>query len=466
MLLIIKIIGTLISILPVRLLELTSKLLGDVVYLCAGKRKTIALRNLHHCFPEKPESARRKILREHCRRFIEMGFFVIGSPFFSEKKARSILLTPEAEELEKMESAVYDKPCVLMVPHFTLSEAINYIPLRAPNTKGRVSVIFRPLNDPKLNKWVTDSRSRFGVELLSRRNGYSTALKRLEANKAVGILFDQNAAGKGSLIHFMDRIASSSELAGILAHRKKADAHVIYAERIGFWRARLRMEALDRGQHPIDLTLAANEWLADYLKSSDDHCADWLWLHDRWGSPQNPKRRFHLREKRNRLEEDERHRKGAPIVRRTSVWFYLPSDTAEWLDLPKILEEIRASRPDYALCLASDQTAETIQAQFGNLPDRVLDIQTARAAREKQLEAIAKEYPDVWINLRTDVESLKDSARTKAAQRYAIETLPDAEKYATNLSAAPTDSWQPFFYRFGLGTRAKHRKPKESPRSV
>ena len=56
----------------------------------------------------------------------------------------------------------------------------------------------------------------------------------LRKGGAVVFLFDQNAGSRGALTLFMDRVCSTSELAGLLAEKCKARVGFIYPERTGF----------------------------------------------------------------------------------------------------------------------------------------------------------------------------------------------------------------------------------------
>lgn len=456
MLLLVQLTGRILAMLPECMLRCTCHFFGSIIYLASPGRRKMALRNLHHCFPGKNEEWRRKTIREHCRRLGEMAFLILALPYLSERRARNLFEPIDDKTLEIMDRAYSDLPTLLLTPHLTLSEATTTLPLHYKQAKGRISVIFRPIKNPKLNEWVTHARSRFGAELLSRKDGFSIAMKRLESKHAVALLFDQNAGGKGSFIYFMNRVVSATELPGLMALRKKTDAYIIYAERVGFWRARFKMSPLNVGSDPIDLTLSAHEWLAEYLASSDDHCADWLWLHDRWGTPKNPKRRFHLREKRNRLEQDASSRPEKPA---TTVWFMLPENATDFRDLANILATIRKSRADYVLCLIGEESAqETIQAHFSSNADSIVTLDKDPKKRRQTLRSISEEYPDVWINLRQTQASLKESRLSGADQRFGIATVPKARKYLTDLAPPPNDgSWMPFFEHFGLGTRKKHR---------
>ncbi|MGJ8653974.1 MAG: lysophospholipid acyltransferase family protein [Opitutaceae bacterium] len=449
MIYIVKALSHILSWMPICFLKLICNVFGCIIYHALPARRTVALRNLHHCFPQKTEAQRVSIFKEHCRRLVEMALSVIILPTISEKRAKSMFEAPDEATLKKAEDIQRNGAAITLTPHFTLSELVNAAPIHFPTLKNKASVIFRPLNDPKLNEWVTNSRSRFGVELLSRRNGYNQALRRLEEGNVVGILFDQNAAGKGSMIHFFNRIASSSELPGLLAHKKNVPCHVIYPERIGFLRGRICIEEISTGDHPIHVTIAANDWLESYLGSSDDHCADWLWLHDRWGSPQNPKRRFHLKSKRNRLELEASYREGKPLKPMLALWLYLPTDEADFRDLPKVLQAINQARPDYSIKLIGSHKPEIIEKHFGDLPDNYIVCQD-QLSQIEIVEQISKEYPDIWINLETTRSSLKLSHASQAHQRFGLENVRNAKKYLTHLGPPPNESWLPFFEKFGL----------------
>ena len=450
MLILIHIIGQLLTHTPSALLRGLCICLGHIIYWFAGERKTAALRSMHHGIPNEDDNWRRAAFKESCNRTVEMALLVMALPYLSSKRVSKLLQPLDEVASSHIDDMLKDVPVVLLLPHFTLSEATVTLPLHASKIKGKTSTIFRPLNNPKLNHWVEKSRSRFGVNMISRKNGYSAAIKELEKNNAVALLFDQNASGKGSLVHMMDRVTSATELPGLLAHKKNALTYVAYPERIGFWQARMHFIPIDRGTHPIHVTLAANDWLEDYLRSSVDHCADWLWLHNRWGSPQNPRHRFHLKDKRNRLKEEAIYRNNVPHKRPTSVWLNLPEREADFLDLSDMVRKVRQIRPDYALCLIGRHTKETMRAHFGTLPDKIVELTANPEERLIAIRQIATDYPDVWINLQTSRQSLKESRASQAHQRFGIDNIRNARKHLTHLAPGPTDTWKPFFEKFGL----------------
>jgi heptosyltransferase-2 len=170
---------------------------------------------------------------------------------------------------------------VLFVPHFALMEMMTVTPLIRPELAKRDwAVIYRPLDQPVAERWVRESRERFGMKLVSRREGFGRLMQTVRNGHIAAVLFDQTTQ-TGSLWRFMGSPCAVTELPGIIAQRFKCAARIFWAERTGFWRCRLRMEAL-QATDSIGLTIESNAWLERQLRSGDDVCANWLWAHDRW----------------------------------------------------------------------------------------------------------------------------------------------------------------------------------------
>jgi lauroyl/myristoyl acyltransferase len=111
-------------------------------------------------------------------------------------------------------------------------------------------------------------------------------MKTVRDGHAAVVLFDQTTQS-GSIWQFLGSPCAVTELPGIIAQRFKCPSRIFWADRTGFWRCRLRMEAL-HATDSIGLTIESNAWLERMLRSGDDACANWLWAHDRWKHGQLP----------------------------------------------------------------------------------------------------------------------------------------------------------------------------------
>jgi heptosyltransferase-2 len=249
-------------------------------WLLWGLRRKIILRNLAASFPDKDRAWVRRIGRLSCRRTAEMGLYAIASPRLSEAEVRArTQIHPDV--LNGPHSLRVPSGQVLFVPHFTLMEMMSAVKMLDADL-GRLDwvTLYRPLDLAAAEVWVKASRERFGMRLVSRRDGFGQTMQAVRNGQVAIILFDQSTH-LGAQMEFLGRPVATTDLPGIIAQRFKVPARVFWAERTGFWRCQLRSHALT-ATDSVGLTLESNAWLAARLRSSDDACADWLWAHDRW----------------------------------------------------------------------------------------------------------------------------------------------------------------------------------------
>lgn len=254
--------------------------LGGLIWIL---RRKVIRKNLDATFPEKPEAWRKKIALTSCRRTAEMALYAIASPSFSEEEIRNRVrlhssVTDPSSPLRSVE-----KGTVLFIPHLTLMEMMTAVKFLDPELGKKDWVtLYRPLDVKVAEDWVKNSRERFGVRLVSRREGFGQVMKAVREGQIAAILFDQNTQ-QGSLIQFLGKPCAATDLPGIIAQRFKAHRLIFWAERTGFWRCELKTVPL-HAHDSVGLTLESNAWLENYLRSSDRACSDWLWAHNRWKS--------------------------------------------------------------------------------------------------------------------------------------------------------------------------------------
>ena len=268
----------LLTRLPEAFARANAALLGELLWLLRGK---LIRRNLAKAFPAKDAAWVRRIGHTSCRRTAEMGLFSVASPMMVEAEIHDRVTVDESVTSTEHGLPAKGTGVVLFVPHFALMEMMTTVTLLRPElAKREWVVIYRPLDQPAAERWVKDARERFGMQLVSRREGFARSMKAVREGHMTIILFDQTAQ-TGSIWQFMGSPCAVTELPGIIAQRFKCPSRIFWAERTGFWRCRLRMEAL-HATDSIGLTIESNAWLERMLRSGDDVCSNWLWAHDRW----------------------------------------------------------------------------------------------------------------------------------------------------------------------------------------
>ena len=274
----------LLTRLPEAFARLNAVLLGQVLWLIRGK---VIRRNLTKAFPDKDAAWVRRIGLTSCRRTAEMGLFSIASPMMSQAEIRDRVVVDGSILEPRQGLPARGTGAVLFVPHFALMEMMTTATFLCPElAKREWIVIYRPLDQPAAECWVKEARERFGMKLASRREGFARSMKAVREGHIAAILFDQTTQS-GSIWRFLGSPCAVTELPGIIAQRFKCPSRIFWADRTGFWRCRLRMEAL-QATDSIGLTIESNAWLEQKLRSGDDACANWLWAHDRWKHGQAP----------------------------------------------------------------------------------------------------------------------------------------------------------------------------------
>ena len=364
-------LGRFVTFLPETAQRAICVLIGRLIWYGPFKRRQIILRNLGRAFPDKGEQWCRHIGKESCARLVEMGLFVLVSPHFSKEEIRErFALAPELDSLlEQIEQK--PTPLVIMVPHFSLMEAITLFPALSERKIPDVGVLYRPLNVPSIDAWVKRTRQHWGIRLFSRKDELMDAVNSLRGNGALALLFDQNAGSPGARTLFMGRQCSTTELPGIMAERAPCRVGVLYTERTGFFRARIRAEVFECPRTREAITIAGNRWLEAKLRENDNICADWLWAHNRWGHYRQRDCMHSFYYHRDLLAQNLSELKLETIPDKDCYWMTLPEDPEELRALIPVLKTHRQRRPEiHFVALAVDATLA--EAKEADIADEVI----------------------------------------------------------------------------------------------
>ncbi|MEY2880256.1 MAG: hypothetical protein RLZZ15_2636, partial [Verrucomicrobiota bacterium] len=454
-----KFFGRLLAGTPEPLLRAGAAVLGDAIFFLLPRRRRLVLSNLHHAFPEKPVAWHRAIGRESCRRIVETAMLSLATPFLGEARLREIVaVSPELLAGFAAHRAA-PVPTLICSPHLAYWEAQTSMPPNIPGAFPEFGIIFRPLDHAAANAFVTESRSRFGMRLLSRKEGFAEALKILRRRGYVGVLFDQNAGMQGALTTLFGRVCSTTELPGLMAEKFAARVVGIFPRRLGFWRIEIGAHLVAEGGTAAGVTLALNRWLENLLSNDDNLCASWLWAHDRWRHQDVPAKRLRLESKRDLLAADLTGRGQAPLPRRTRISIRLPNWLGDVVIALPLLRALRASRPDAELTLIAKKQFLPLLAEW-NVGDRLLALPPRGAGYFFHFWKLRAAHPDVWLlftqSLRGDLEAWVSGCR----QRFGLVRPGKRRPLLSHAFAVPADFderahhqldlWENFLRHFGL----------------
>ncbi len=371
------------------------------------KRMRLVYSNLKKCYPDWSEKKIRNLAFESAARTVEMGLFVLASPYMKESELKKRFTLSESLKRYLEYYAENPSPIVLLVPHFCMMESITMLPILHEAKTPRTGVFYRPMNSKTVDDWVLKTRTKYGINLISRKAGLGKAFDFLKDNGTVAVLFDQSPNISGMLGYFFSRPCYTSNLAGLFAEKYKSDVGLMYAKRRGFFRAEIHAEMLDCKKDNVSVLIAGNEKLESLLKSDESLSADWLWLHDRWKITKVPSALLNLNHPKNICKET----KPSGNIKRNEIFINLPKTEQSIADCVGLIRELSVSREDALIVLLVEKDLKDYVSSF-NIGDEIMLLPSAKEGFFKYFKAV-KALQNRYINLLIDFNPEQSSLRKK-----------------------------------------------------
>src|SRR5579864_1382931 len=272
----------LIGLLPLRAAFALGQAFGFCAWVLVPKYRRLALHNVGIAFgSEKSPAELRCLVRRHFQR---LGANLLCTVKLMRMSPDQILQSVTVENIESMAREFRaGKPVVLVLSHLATWELFASL---MPKFVGfvRNASVYQKLGNRFIDKHVRASRSRTGLELFDRREGFQPVIDLLRSGGGVGILSDQHAGDQGIWTPFFGKLASTSPLPALLAKRSRAG--VIAAAVYTTGHARWRMVFTERFDTPgasIEaLTSKINEIIEQQIRHAPE---DGFWVHNRWKTP-------------------------------------------------------------------------------------------------------------------------------------------------------------------------------------
>jgi KDO2-lipid IV(A) lauroyltransferase len=263
--------------------------LGELVallaYLVDVPHRRIGMTNLGIAFPDRPLSARRRILRRSFLNLGRMAAELAHLPKLSDAALRDMVRFEDEAWWE--EAITWERSTGVMVlsGHFGNWELLVY----AHGRRGHpVHLVHRAIANPLVDRWLDLVRRGAGTHMIRKREGAGAVLRALRERALLVLPFDQNSTrGLGVFVKFFGLAASTN--AGLARIALRADAPIVpvFIVREG-WRARHRVHVL-----PIMQVERTDDMQADVLHNTQRmsdvfedmvrrYPEQWLWMHKRW----------------------------------------------------------------------------------------------------------------------------------------------------------------------------------------
>lgn len=248
-------------------------------------RHRVAITNLRHAFPDKPEAELQEIALGMWGNMARLAAeYVLLEKIFDynvDDPSKGMLEVEGAEIFARLKEE--RKPHIFFTAH---TGNFELLPICAASYGLEVTALFRPPNNPYIAKKVLEARRMTMGGLIPSKAGAVWALASvLEGNGNVGMLVDQFFQ-HGPRMNFFGRKAMTSPLLPRLA--RQFDAEIYPARCIRLPGGRFRLQLFDKIELPrnakdkIDIDASCqmlNTIVEGWVREYPDQ---WMWFHKRW----------------------------------------------------------------------------------------------------------------------------------------------------------------------------------------
>jgi KDO2-lipid IV(A) lauroyltransferase len=274
--------------LPRRMVLALGRALGRAWGALDARHMAIAEENLRAAFPDWPAE---RVAATARGVYAHFGAVILDLMWMQGRTASELLALADLEHVEEMQRARAEgKGVVAVSAHLGNWEiqAIASTPLI-----GQVSVIARPLDNPRLDQRLVALRSSTGNTVVYKQRALAQVLKAIRGGGIVAILIDQNTQpGDGIFVSYFGRPASTTTVAAALA--VKTGCAIVPVRSVLQPNGRYRMvygprvEWQPTGRRDEDiagLTQQLTSVVEAWVRETPEQ---WLWLHRRWKTQPSP----------------------------------------------------------------------------------------------------------------------------------------------------------------------------------
>ncbi len=191
------------------------------------KRVGRAVERLAIALPEYNEQQRIDLVRRSYEHLAMLAVELAVLPRYLTEDAWSDYI--ELGELDGVVRPLLDeRPSLMLTAHCGNWEVLGYT---MALLGFRMHAVYRPLDLRPADRWLRQTRSRRGLELVDKFGAMHRLPGLLAQNESVAFVADQNAGQRGLHVPFLGRLASSYKSIGLMAIQHRARIIVGCAQR-------------------------------------------------------------------------------------------------------------------------------------------------------------------------------------------------------------------------------------------
>jgi len=266
--------------LPMRLAAYLVYGLMRLILGLMGRRRRLVLDNIQKCFPDWTPAQVLEVYRRSLRNGAWSAAHTVHMLDWTGAQRYDWI---DMEHLEHLEEGLNrGKGVIAITAHYGCYEWMAKRVMSVYN--GRVSLVYRALDNPKIDKVVEKWRTTDGGKAIERHALIRQGLKYLKNNEIIGILIDQNFPD-GIFTTFFNRPAATVPIVSLLARRTGAAVVPVHNYWVGnrlkvVWEKPMTLSNNpDREQAVWEDTQAMTSIVEGWIRRDP---SQWFWLHNRW----------------------------------------------------------------------------------------------------------------------------------------------------------------------------------------
>ena len=257
--------------------------IGDLAYTLDARHRKLVMDNLNLAYKDElSHKEKKEIARGTYQHYASMFIDLIRPYKVTEAKVARLA---EYEGRENLDNAyAQGKGVLVLTAHFGYWEFMGVAQGYTGNT---LDVLARKLDNPLLDKILTNYRSQSGNNVVYKKNAIKAILETLKAKRGAAVLIDQNVnPNRGIFVSFFGVPACTTTVVSSLA--VKTGAPIVPAFSLPLpgrrWKfiyeKPVEYEICENKKETIEkLTQQCTEIIESYIRKQPEV---WLWLHRRW----------------------------------------------------------------------------------------------------------------------------------------------------------------------------------------
>lgn len=281
---------TIVGSMPPRFSYYLVKVLAKCLWPIPSHTKLVIDRNLTHCLPQLDARSKKRLARATFENtllsFFEIAYFWVGAV---EKYKKIEVSAPDKRLLD--DAVAEGKGVLLACPHLGHWELVNYFLA----SHYELLALYRPPKIAELDAFMTQSRERFGGQLIpASARGIKTLYRELNHEKVLAILPDQEPGPTGGIFApFFGVDAWTMTLVSRLLRKTDAKLLFCFAERISYSHYKIHLVPAHNDSYDANIDVAVRA-----LNAGVEECIlrcpeQYQWSYKRFKSRPNKEPHFY-----------------------------------------------------------------------------------------------------------------------------------------------------------------------------